>query len=75
MLAALILGLKRAVLECLTKPNPRAGYFGAKIVQAAAGRRANNTASRQRRLRRANNRKSFSFSSEPFASVRITYSH
>ncbi|HEX9588209.1 MAG TPA: hypothetical protein VGA15_10765, partial [Bradyrhizobium sp.] len=35
-----------AVLACLTKPNPRAGHFGAKIAQAAAGRRANNTASR-----------------------------
>src|SRR5258706_13069465 len=53
----------------------RAGSFGAKIAQAAAGRRSSKTASRQRRGLRVNNRKSFSFSSEPFADVRITQRH
>jgi hypothetical protein len=55
--------------------NPRAGTFGAKIAQAAAGRRSGNIASRQRRGRRVNNRKSFSFSSEALAGVRITHRH
>jgi hypothetical protein len=45
--------------------------IGVKIAQAVAGRRSSNTASRQRRQRRVNNRKSFSFSSEAFAVVRI----
>ena len=36
-------------------------------------RRARNTVSRQRRERRVNSRKTFSFSSEPFAGVRITH--
>ena len=49
--------------------------IGAKIAQAAAGRRSSNTATRQRRARRVNNRKSFSFSSEAFAGMRITYRH
>jgi hypothetical protein len=54
----------------------RAGYFGAKIAQAAAARRARNTASRQRRLRRVNNRKSFLFSSEEaIAGMRIAHRH
>src|ERR1700686_5644100 len=54
----------------------RAGSFGARIAQAAAGRRSSKTASRQRRRRRVNNRKSFSFSSEPFAGMRrITHGH
>jgi hypothetical protein len=53
----------------------RAGSFGAKIAQAAAGRRSSKTASQQRRGRRVNNRKSFSFSSEPFAGMRITHRH
>jgi hypothetical protein len=51
----------------------RAGSFGAKIAQAAAGRTSRNTASRQRRGRRVNNRKSFSFSSQAFAGMRITH--
>jgi hypothetical protein len=55
--------------------NPRAGTFGAKIAQATAGRRSGNIASQQRRGRRVNNRKSFSFSSEAFAGVRITHRH
>src|SRR6266436_685541 len=59
------------MLTCLTKLNPGR----AKIAQAAAGRRSSKTASRQRRGRRVNNRKSFSFSSEPFAGVRITHRH
>jgi hypothetical protein len=49
--------------------------IGAKIALAAAGRRSSNTATRQRRTRRVNNRKSFSFSSEAFAGMRITYRH
>jgi hypothetical protein len=49
--------------------------IGAKIAQAAAGRRSSNTATQQRRTRRVNNRKSFSFSSEAFAGMRITYRH
>jgi hypothetical protein len=49
--------------------------IGAKIAQAAAGRRSRNTASQQQRGRRVNNRKSFSFSSEAFAGVRITHRH
>ena len=50
--------------------------FGAKIAQAAAGRKARNTANRQRRLRRVNNRKSFLFSSEEaIAGMRITHRH
>jgi [2Fe-2S] binding domain len=49
--------------------------IGAKIAQAAAGRRSSNTATRQRRTRRVNNRKSFSFSSEAFAGMGITYRH
>jgi hypothetical protein len=53
----------------------RAGSFGVKIAQAAAGRRSSKTASQQRRGRRVNNRKSFSFSSEPFAGMRITHRH
>src|SRR3979411_1337067 len=66
----------RRMLACLTKPNPRAGSFGVKIAQAAAGRRARNTASRQRRLQRVNNRTSFLFSSEEaIAGVRITHRH
>jgi hypothetical protein len=48
---------------------------GAKIAQAAAGRRSSNIATRQRRARRVNNRKPFSFSSEAFAGMRITYRH
>jgi len=63
------------MLACLTKPNPRADSFGAKIAQAAAGRRASNTASRQRRGRQVYNRKAFSFSSEAFAGMRITHRH
>jgi hypothetical protein len=55
--------------------NPRAGTFGAKIAQATAGRRSGNIASQQRRGRRVNNRKSFSFSSEALAGVRITHRH
>src|SRR5258708_967786 len=61
------------MLACVTKPNP--GQVDAKIAQAAAGRRSSNTASRRRRGRRVNNRKSFSFSSEAFAGMRITYRH
>jgi hypothetical protein len=61
------------MLACVTKPNP--GQVDAKIAQAAAGRRSSNTASRRRRGRRVNNRKSFSFSSEAFAGVRITHRH
>jgi hypothetical protein len=49
--------------------------IGAKIAQAAAGRRSSNAATRQRRTRRVNNRKSFSLSSEAFAGMRITYRH
>jgi hypothetical protein len=49
--------------------------IGVKNAQVVAGRRSSNTASRQRRKRRVNNRKSFSFSSEAFASVRITHRH
>jgi hypothetical protein len=49
--------------------------IGAKIARAAAGRRSSNIAIRQRRARRVNNRKSFSFSSEAFAGVRITHRH
>jgi hypothetical protein len=49
--------------------------IGAKIARAAAGRRSSNTATRQRRARRVNNRKSYSFSSEAFAGMRITYRH
>ena len=49
--------------------------FGAKIAQAAAARRSSNTASRQRRWRRVNNRKSFSSSSEAFAGMGITHRH
>jgi hypothetical protein len=63
------------MLACLTKPNPSSGTFGAKIAQAAAGRISSNIASRQQRRRRVNNRKSFSFSSEAFACVRITHRH
>jgi hypothetical protein len=48
---------------------------GARIAQAAAGRRSSNTASRQRRGRQVNNRKPFSFSSEAFAGVRIANRH
>ena len=47
--------------------------FGAKIVQAAAGRGSSNIAIRQRRQRRVNNRNSFSFSSEAFEGVRMTH--
>src|SRR3984893_10816046 len=46
-----------------------------KIAQAAAVRRGSNTASRQRRRRRAYSRKAFSFTSEAFADVRITHRH
>jgi len=49
--------------------------FGAKIAQAAARHRASNTASQQRRWRRLNNQKSFSFFSEAFAGMRITHRH
>jgi hypothetical protein len=45
--------------------------INAKIAQAAAVRRASNTASRQRRGRRVNSRKSFSPSSKPFAGVGV----
>jgi hypothetical protein len=51
------------------------GRHFAKIAQAAARHRASNTASRRRRWRRVNNRKSFSFSSEAFAGMRITHRH
>ena len=49
--------------------------IGAKIAQAAVGRRSSNTATRQRRTLRVNNRKSFSFSSEAFAGMPITDRH
>jgi hypothetical protein len=48
---------------------------GAKIAQAAARRRSSNTATRQRRTRQVNNRKSFLLSSEAFAGMRISYRH
>jgi hypothetical protein len=72
---ALLLGMKvrRASAVHLWYKSPVG--IGAKIAQAAAGRRSSNTATRQRRARRVNNRKSFSFSSEAFAGMRITYRH
>jgi len=57
------------------KPNPRRALSAAKIAPAAVGRRSNKTASQQRRGQRASNRKSFPFSSEAFAGVRISYRH
>lgn len=62
------------VLQNEPKSQSRAGPFGVKIAQAAAGRRSDKPAIRQRRWRRVNNRKSFSFLSE-FAGVRITHGH
>src|ERR1700730_11954143 len=53
----------------------RRNQIAIKTAQAAAGRTSRNTASRQRRGRRVNNRKSFSSSSEAFAGVRITHRH
>ena len=71
---ALLLGMK--VRPGLSRaPLVQSPVGGAKIAQAAAGRRSSNIATRQRRARRVNNRKSFSFSSEAFAGMRITYRH
>ena len=60
---------------CRPGPNPEQFFPVVRTARAAAGRRSGKTAAPQKRWRRVNNRRSWSFSLEPFAGVGVAYRH